>query len=86
MYRVLAVQAGVLSEAAAIRQSLTADQELSCCFVSWPDQAAVHVNPSNIELIIVAADTLETQGKILEWLASQKVDVPIVAALPSDQC
>jgi DNA-binding NtrC family response regulator len=83
MYRVLAVQAGVLSEAAAIRQSLTADQELSCCFVSWPDQAAVHVNPSNIELIIVAADTLETQGKILEWLASQKVDVPIVAALPS---
>jgi DNA-binding NtrC family response regulator len=82
MYRVLIAQAGLLSEAATIRESLTADQQLSCCLASWPDLCDPDVKPSDIELIIVAANAVETQGQMMEWIASRKMNVPILAMLP----
>jgi len=83
MYRVLVAQAGVISETAIIRESFTADRELSCCFGSWPELAATGVDPASVELVVVAANAPETQEKILGWVASHRADVPLLAALPS---
>src|SRR5215472_3901820 len=83
MYRVLVAQAGVISDTAIIRESFTADGELSCCFVSWPELVAADIDPSNVDLVVVIANAPEIQEKILGWVASHRADVPVLAALPS---
>jgi two-component system response regulator GlrR len=83
MYRVLVTQAGVMPETEFIRESLTADGELSCSFVSWPELTIAGTDTSNIELVVVLANAPETEEKILGWVVSQRADVPVLAALPS---
>jgi two-component system response regulator GlrR len=82
MGRVLIAEAGAASEAAAIRQFLITDQELSCRVMSWDELSQSSVSRFNYELVIIVASTV--QEEILHRLASHKMPVPVLAVLPSD--
>jgi two-component system response regulator GlrR len=83
MGRVLIAQAGAVPEAAVVREFLVADQQLSCCVLSWPLVPPSGVDSFNHDLVIVVASTIEPQEQILQWLANCEIRVPVLAVLPA---
>ncbi|HLK48667.1 MAG TPA: sigma-54 dependent transcriptional regulator [Bryobacteraceae bacterium] len=84
MYRVLIAEAEVASQAHTIRESLTADEQLSCHIASWSELAGQGLDPKAHDLVIVAAISPGLHREILEWLASQNLAAPVLAVLPAN--